>query len=153
MQSSPGCAPDAATYASLLKILSVTQHPQQARVAHGGHRHRHYGHPYWHGILSCCTLNHLCVCCTLAPQLLQVVALHDVMLGSGHTPDADSAALVLAAALQQGGGSGQIRKALALVQFLQARCACRPALLPPMACSCCFEQASSPKHWLLWMLP
>lgn len=46
---------------------------------------------------------------------LQVVALHEVMLASGLTPDAPTASLVLSAAL----AAGQTRKALALANTLQ----------------------------------
>lgn len=51
----------------------------------------------------------------LLPPSQQVVALHEVMLASGLTPDAPTASLVLSAAL----AAGQTRKALALANSLQ----------------------------------
>lgn len=51
----------------------------------------------------------------LLPPSQQVVALHEVMLASGLTPDAPTASLVLSAAL----AAGQTRKALDLANSLQ----------------------------------
>ncbi|KAL4429625.1 hypothetical protein ABPG77_008674 [Micractinium sp. CCAP 211/92] len=48
-------------------------------------------------------------------QFPQVVGLHDVMLASGHTPDAPTARLVLRSALK----AGQMQKAFSLAQSLQ----------------------------------
>jgi hypothetical protein len=47
----------------------------------------------------------------------QVVAVHEVMMSCGHTPDAGTAALVLNAAMQ----AGQMQKAFGLAHSLQAR--------------------------------
>ncbi|KAL4458358.1 hypothetical protein ABPG75_013223 [Micractinium tetrahymenae] len=73
LRATPGCAADAATYSSLLRILDA---------------------------------------CEQSPQ---VMALHDVMIASGHTPDVPTARLVLDAALK----AGQMQKAFALAQSLQ----------------------------------
>jgi hypothetical protein len=46
---------------------------------------------------------------------LQVVAVHEVMLGWGHTPDATTATMVLNSAL----AAGQMQKAFSLAHSLQ----------------------------------
>ena len=63
---------------------------------------------------------------------LQVVALHEVMLASGLTPDAPTAALVLSAALS----AGQTRKALALANTLQVGACLRTAQPRPRLAHC-----------------
>ena len=141
LRATPGCAADAATFAHLVHVLSACQQHGQVRqgsrgrqrgerAAPGGppwqHQHQQAAtseHRPWTRFASLPTLTSPLLPLVLPLVLpLQVVALHDLMLREGHTPDASTAQLVLGAAL----AAGEVHKAFSLAQSLQVlRWGCR----------------------------